>query len=378
MDLLVPRPQPDQLLSSIWLQYSRRTGVPIRALTRLHFGAKWAPSFFGCGYLLPTAALLGMSPARVLQEHTLFPYLTAFYPRQTLFSALESALSTGVHARKSGPVTQSASDLVRSRRLCPQCVREQLVRLGFSYWTRSANLPGVCICLKHQCSIEETELPTAGPRGWTDLMPHEVRVARRLTARITEAQKVFAELSTELLSRRFEESSSRNGEWYRSALEEVGAIGPKRDISSQGLVAFVAHQLKRTPTYWDLRPADRRFSWAALMVRPSNTQPVPTIKHLLFSTALQLALGGAKDDIAHRPSGCKPQDWSRLDRQAARTIASLTRRCERAGTTLRVQDALAAAGAWQQFRHGRNRFPLSLAAIAELKISPAGCRKPRG
>lgn len=44
-------------------------------------------------------------------------------------------------------------------RWCPQCVNEDYKNLGFTYWRRNHQLPGIFVCTKHWTSLNEITIP---------------------------------------------------------------------------------------------------------------------------------------------------------------------------------------------------------------------------
>lgn len=95
-------------------------------------------------------------------------------------------------------------------KLCPTCVQQDLLELGYAYWHRSHHLPGVSVCWRHGDSLMHTcpecshpffrklrLLPSLSEScvcGWSAFAPAKVNQGAQL-------EKKFAEFAHELLQR---------------------------------------------------------------------------------------------------------------------------------------------------------------------------------
>lgn len=95
-------------------------------------------------------------------------------------------------------------------KLCPTCVQQDLLELGYAYWHRSHHLPGVSVCWRHGDSLMHTCPKCSHPFfrklrllpsltepcvcGWSVLAPAVMN-------RGTHLEKKFAEFAHELLQR---------------------------------------------------------------------------------------------------------------------------------------------------------------------------------
>jgi len=93
---------------------------------------------------------LGLSPKRLIYEHTLFPLYAPFVPeprRKKTFEAMMCRTNGSVHL-----ALGATTSLVRRGkylRICPQCLEEQLSKYGELYWSRQWQVKGCRYCLRH-------------------------------------------------------------------------------------------------------------------------------------------------------------------------------------------------------------------------------------
>lgn len=379
----MPRPQQDELLSSCLARACRRAGLPIGTVMQaLTGGRKWAPGFFQAGHVAELADVLGMQPMDLLWRHTVFPYATAFLAPAVYAAALEAALATGPRAVGMGAVTQSVSDQVQLRRYCRLCAREELGRLGESYWHREHNLPGVLVCRTHRSVLRESDLRASSGRTWSVHLPHEVSGVRVLARRPAPLHWALAEGATMLLSRKCSVPAMRGPAWYREALVAEGLLSPDRTVCAQALMdwgrsGLIAAQRGGTATgcYLGLRERETRLDWLPLMVRPRVGTPFVPLKHLLFEALLAVQpqmsdeTVGRLDYVSSGPPG---RDASALDRAYEKAVRAALARHRSAGHRVRVSDVLSEVGCWSGFRHDRRSFPRVARAVAGLRWSRVG------
>lgn len=108
------------------------------------------------------AQLSGMNTYHLACHHTLIP----------LFRAVASHLNDHLHGDPSdfGLIAAHAPRLIRrDLQLCPDCMREDIDYLGFTFWRRSHQLPGIDWCEKHA-----TALHSIGKHSNLLKQPHNV------------------------------------------------------------------------------------------------------------------------------------------------------------------------------------------------------------
>lgn len=157
-----PEILPDELLYSVLARYHRHNGSdgPHRTARAL-FGRAYAVASYDLpGHLDELAGRIdqrrGLTPNRLLDETTLFPYYAAFQPEQVrrqLGLALRFGAAT-VHTRIG--ITGFAVPRLSTLRFCPSCFVEMMDRHGEAYWRRAHQLPGVLVCPDHGRPLQES------------------------------------------------------------------------------------------------------------------------------------------------------------------------------------------------------------------------------
>jgi hypothetical protein len=121
------------------------------------------PSAFLQGHILQLLGQVGhiwqIEPREIIAQHTHLPLFQPFLPTPR-YEALVADLSSG-HVNPSMSRSGVNASLIHwpmSYKICPHCWREQIKVLGFSYWQRLFQSPGVTACPKHQCRLIDTQI----------------------------------------------------------------------------------------------------------------------------------------------------------------------------------------------------------------------------
>lgn len=161
-----PIAQEDELLTSIFARFTQEMGIKDdKVALDLLFGNRMVvPSIFLQGHIAQLLKHVGhlwdIDQKEIVERHTYLPLFRSFLsPRRynTLQADLiysqanPSMLRTGISA--------SVIHWPSNYKICPQCWLEQHKTLGFSYWQRFFQSPGVNACPKHQCVLIDTLLP---------------------------------------------------------------------------------------------------------------------------------------------------------------------------------------------------------------------------
>jgi|GEM_PF-6464282 len=383
MRLLAPPRFSDELASSLWTRMCRRAGLPITFLTTRLLGRKWTPGFFQAGHIAQMADIFGLSPERMLSLHTVFPYATAFMTPEVRESALRNVMSVGTTARGAGVVTQGVSDHVGAKRFCPECANYEYRSTGESCWHRSHNLPGVMVCLKHACLLNEVSgTCTSGTRSWSYQLPHEVSGTRLSNTPGFSRRYLytFAQLSAQALCEPHGFFGFTGPEYYRNELISQGLLASDSQIDSSAMSQLganaVARCLPRPMTSLHAGLSDGK--WAVPMVRPAAGVPFIPLKHLLLRTAFALARQdpGALVSLEYR---AKPHFLGRnrkdMDDRGSTALKRIVDNALKEGQKLSVKAALQAAGCLQWYRHCSGDLPLIQAEVNRLRCSESSLRR---
>jgi len=154
---------PDELLYSLLARFHCHIGEtsPKRTLDAL----------FGCRSVRAGVALQGhlqalserlppnreMTPDRLLTEFTLYPFLSAFQPKEVRLMVRDALIfgpSDWVYVRLG--LAASRIQGAAALRYCPMCRSEMLARHGELYWRRDHQLPGLVACPEHGVFLKDS------------------------------------------------------------------------------------------------------------------------------------------------------------------------------------------------------------------------------
>lgn len=160
-----PQPNHDELLYSLIGRYHSHSANLAYSQTTLDlFGdarvnrSVSMPSHLGA--LASNLSAFGYSFDQLLLEHTMFPYYTAFFQETTVGELRSWAISNSsapIHTKLG--LFQNLASQPKKLRFCPQCFSSELSSLGYGYWHRIHQTPGVFICPIHHCHLLESSVP---------------------------------------------------------------------------------------------------------------------------------------------------------------------------------------------------------------------------
>jgi len=157
-----PPPYPDELLYSICARFQERMGLPSHDATlRVLFGklvtglAIDLPSHLrALVHNLPPGHLYSLDMLR--DQHTLFPFYTAFLPSARLSIVSEEMTGDGSRLHSRLGLCAGRLHALQWLRFCPQCQQEDVALYGEVYWHRVHQIPGVEVCPHHGVWLENT------------------------------------------------------------------------------------------------------------------------------------------------------------------------------------------------------------------------------
>ncbi|NNU78118.1 TnsD family Tn7-like transposition protein [Clostridium estertheticum] len=157
----------DELFYSIAARYKRMCGIfSKKALYRDFCNTEERQIFM---YLpLHIKALVGNLPystkiteSYIINNHTMYPYLTSFLSNDRadiIYSEMLAGSKKNLLTYVGANSTNSRFD--KHLKYCNQCYKEDLNKLGESYWRRIHQIPGVLFCKKHKSRLIESDVPT--------------------------------------------------------------------------------------------------------------------------------------------------------------------------------------------------------------------------
>lgn len=369
----LPSPYPDEIMGSVIARGCLHSGLPPKRMLENIFQS----SRSYCSFLMPSnfhrlGLLTGKSPESVLDEHTVFPYSVAFMPMEERLRLRKKALELDVRTDCLSSLTKSVTYGVPFRRVCPQCITEDLRAYGETYWHRSHLLPGVHICAKHGIRLYETDAALKG-----NLMRNFINFpspsGKKSTFNI--APSFILESVTEISMAALKLAAALETDWhqaYRRKSLEKGYRIEGDAVASRVLTA----DLSRFYGNKFLENCGAFFKetavapWPSLMSRENPGIPFAPVKHVLMQAFLD-AETNQPVNIAgsySRP-GKKADDCLTLDAKAAKELKRELQKAGRTGVRLTVQELLRTIGIWETFRHHRARFPKTNDLVQVFKAS---------
>ncbi|MYZ50943.1 TnsD family Tn7-like transposition protein [Malikia spinosa] len=379
---VLPKPFPDEVVGSILVRASRHTGLPWKRLLRTIYESQRSTASFLLGENLgPLTYRAGLEPRALLFEHTMFPYAIAFMAPATQSQLTAKALATRRGEDSLASLTKNISHSVPFRRVCKECIQDDLTLYGESYWHRQHMLPGVTVCLSHSRPLFETGIELRG-RAHTSvaLMPHEVGDLQATVPLLSDLAPAVAAVSVAALQGQLPRVEDRLQQ-YRAKAAALGYRLPSGDIASGVVARMLRNNFGQEYLEWVGCPIvdGPKNNWPALMVRPGGVSNFAAVKHVLMQTFLDMG-SGPTDHISssYRAPGKKPRDYSRMDTLTLAQLQSRVRLAAASGERITMQALLVEVGAWSAFKHHRSLFPKTGAFLQDFKQSDQSERQLGG
>lgn len=165
-----PVAQKDELLTSIIARFIQQMGIKNDkiALDILFGNRMIVPSPFLQGHIAHllehVGHVWGVHSKQIVERHTSLPLFKPFVESHR-YKALQANL---IHSRVNpsmslAGIPASVIKWPTTYKICPQCWQEQSDALGFTYWQRLFQAPGVNVCPQHQCILIGTHIPIQSP-----------------------------------------------------------------------------------------------------------------------------------------------------------------------------------------------------------------------
>ena len=382
---LLPKPYPEETVGSVLLRGRLRMGLDLKSFLKWVFDApgRSTASFLLEANAVRVASMCGLSPSTLLARHTIFPYAIAFQKEDQAAKHRERLLDATL--TKVGAVAPLVANCVHRgfRRLCLDCVAEDLVTLGESYWRRSHQLATVFVCTKHDSALVEWDgcpVPTLSTRGLG--LPHHsgktMQSRLELSMRVARA---LSEVSESLLNgaHQFSEHPS-DGVYsqYRQRAEALGFTYPHGGLATS-VVADTLARFYGSRFLDDLGcrvGGDYGKSWPSLLFRKSAHQATTT-RHVLLQCFLMEVRLDEEAMTALTVRRYTPRDYSRLDVKLAGRLRDEINGLAKSGAVGTVIQILKSTSSYGTFKHNRHRLPLSKKVVDEFRSSNLSARPAR-
>ncbi|MDT7540971.1 MAG: hypothetical protein QOE33_875 [Acidobacteriota bacterium] len=184
-----PSLYPDELLYSACARFAVRAGyASVKSVLDELFGAPTATAIIDLpnrlGFLAAALpANSSLTADRLIDQHTLLPFFSAFQPASRIEQLREDL--KGTH----GPAGHMRSGIMASRnpmpghlRFCPLCKQEDEDSFGETYWHRLHQLPSVVVCSPHRAFLENSGVNLRAGRRHLQFIPAE-QITRTISVR---------------------------------------------------------------------------------------------------------------------------------------------------------------------------------------------------
>jgi hypothetical protein len=374
--LIAPRLYPDELLGPALIRCCRWYNLPFKVFAREVLGLpQLRANFLGVWPLCAIAPQYRVSPEHLLWNHTPFPYASGFLHGESFAMAAKAALHGGGGMSHLSAVMQNACMGLSYRKVCSQCVQEDLDVFGETYWHRSHNLPGVLMCAKHRCALSATRLAVSGELKTVYDLPIECDTVALPSVRRSLGILDLALRSVRLLNRKENPGEARNSDTYRALAFENGWLSKTRPVNEAALAQAVESRFSQDYLAAAGLPISGRLQWPALGLRASTFNFTP-VKHLILETALSTKpeQQNVLDHVSTGPSGTEDSAVDRFYAPRARheLIEAL-----KAGESMTTEQFLRRCGALGPYRHRGAALPKLRRVVLEFRASPASVKQLR-
>lgn len=167
----LPRLYPDELIYSWFCRYYIHSGciTNAMALKELFHKRSDNPSIEFIGSLSDEAKKVihsNYDMEKLVLEHTMFPEYARFIPPEDKKKALHRLAYDHCDAHHLFPVLprDKADEFLK---YCPECVKEDRLLYGETYWHRRHQLRGITVCVKHKCRLLNSSVPAKSESHFT-------------------------------------------------------------------------------------------------------------------------------------------------------------------------------------------------------------------
>jgi len=369
MKYLLQSPLPDELLWSALNRSCRRFGLSVWIVLRLlNRRPCTCPTFFQASRIVGLDWPTSLSLSDLLFQHTPFPYITAFYSRDGVDTALHAALSEGRNTAKFERATRTMSHFVPYRRFCTECVLADRRRFGTAYWHRSHNIPGVVFCQIHDRILHESTVKTTGKADWNYEAPGEGPNAPLSLAGISPFDRDLARRSIEFLQTNPMERVRTADRQYRRHLEQVGILTTGKRIDPKKLVAWFSSVVDAHLHDYVFDPRKKSVCWLIQLTSSGKSSPSSAPYHAILGTAIAMSNHRNISPVDRVQDRTKLQKrWQSLDKKFTLGLASVSDRFDREGQQASIYQAMQEVGCWTSYRNNPSRLPSLLKEVERYR-----------
>lgn len=237
----------------------------------------------------------GLTPEKLAIDTTLFPYLTAFQPREVrdwTLSMLIKGSAEAVYVRL-GLVAGTVL-LPAALRYCPACRVEMLAMHGELHWRRAHQLPGVLVCSEHKVPLADSMVRPADANQHEFVAADEANCPsdpqRPSWAENPEAMKLLCSIAHASVAYLATPPSPRSlaewGNYYHVAVKTRGFGKGTASINQAVLLDAYLRHFGPIP---HILPGTAPDLWLVGMTR-KHREAVAPLRHVLLSLLLDTLL----------------------------------------------------------------------------------------
>lgn len=372
----LPTPYEDELIGSVLMRARLHSGLPpSRLLMRLGVPEERQTTMFLPNGLVELAKNSKLDAEQLLWGHTVFPFAVAYMDQPTAHRYRDGLLTAKVPGATAGALVSHTAPRLR---FCPECAREDLVKIGESYWRRSHCLPTSVICPNHSTPLSTPGYsPTSFSKQLVEPLPHRQQPGPGLREVIFPKWVVDAGVAATKVGADWQFRDDWHDIYRREALEQ--GFRSAGDVVAS---ARLAHELRNAAgadclSAMALDFEQNSHSWPTLMVRAKVAPKFASAKHLMLGAFLKQHTPAESTFNYARP-GPQTADYAALDKKLSETVRRLTLELICSGRTTTLELLMAQTGAWQTFRCRKDKLPLTCATVEAFKSSAASKRRTGG
>lgn len=217
-----PLAHEDELLGSIIARFVQKQGLQDDkvALDQLFGSRKIVPSSVLQGHANQLLANVGhlwnISARGLLEQHTLLPVFRPFVAAKAYERFVRDLCAEGKnHSMLRTGLNASNIVWPANFRVCPLCCQDQSTRLGYRYWQRLFQCPGVDACPEHGCSLIDTGIPLQSSRRHRFVGSHSIRQPVPAVSPLGDTRSVLLSSLVAELLRGGTSRTPNNYQWSR-------------------------------------------------------------------------------------------------------------------------------------------------------------------